>query len=41
MFVVFIFSRVAVQNMPGRGALTHCGLVMPYDDIDMGQNWHW
>ena len=20
--------------------LTHCGLVMPYGDIDLGQHWH-
>ena len=23
----------------GQMALTHCGLVTPYDDMDIGQHW--
>ena len=26
-------------HLLGRGSLTHCGLVMPYDDIDLDEHW--
>ena len=25
--------------LPGANELTHCGLMMPYGDIDLGQHW--
>ena len=28
-----------LQRLPGANELTHCGLVMPYGDIELGQYW--
>ena len=37
-----IFSEITLlklQHLPGANDVTHCGLVTPYGDINLGQHW--
>ena len=34
------FSESSVRDYSWKNYVTHCGLVMPYGDIDLGQHWH-